>query len=679
MLAGLTACESEQTRAIRETSRNVEDITGARARVVWVQDTEEMNDVFARGDQLRLMGYDSRDGRGERPLLAERGHYMKPLLTPTGTRVVYSDTRVNRTFILNWDGKGHRVLTEGLALATWRDPEDGTEWIYVGREVHDERGLTFHRIVRMPVNEPSADETIWTRTRIQMDNFQVSANGRRAGALFPWPDAGVAHLPDHRMERVARGCWTSMAPDNSYVMWAFDGSHRTLLMADTRNDTDWQINISQADGIDGHEVYHPRWSNHPRYLAMSGPYKIRVGGNNIRGGGPDVEIFIGRFAADLKSIEAWVRVSDNPYANFFPDVWIDPGEHPPASAESANDKRAQETTPTIQPANGAWPAVRDGLVFLWTHRDADNEIATDEGRVVRSEAVPVGRARFGRHLDMDLRHGHFEAPIPNRDTPETPLAPDGLTIEATITPDARSDDGGVVIAMGVPGTNDAISLRASGPALSLVYNDSRIPLGSWPAEGTRHVALRVERERASLFIEGEPAGTETISPPLEQIRIAGPLSFGGKPNGAANWSGYMEGVALYTRVLADDEVRRNAEAYAARIRDRKPPPDAVTVRALLTHASQIPSPEAIEPYPRGLVANEYEVLEVIEGELEDTHILVAHWVILDGETLNTARREEGDLFTMTLEPYDDRPDLEGERLSMDSDNILLRTFFDTGS
>ena len=37
-----------------------------------------------------LMGLDTEDGKGERAIVAERGNYTKPLITPSGARVVYS-------------------------------------------------------------------------------------------------------------------------------------------------------------------------------------------------------------------------------------------------------------------------------------------------------------------------------------------------------------------------------------------------------------------------------------------------------------------------------------------------------------------------------------------------------------------------------------------------------------
>ncbi len=58
-------------------------LTGSHTRVVWVQDLADGTDIGAAGDQLLLMGYDSHDGRGERPLLADTGQLRQAPHHPT--------------------------------------------------------------------------------------------------------------------------------------------------------------------------------------------------------------------------------------------------------------------------------------------------------------------------------------------------------------------------------------------------------------------------------------------------------------------------------------------------------------------------------------------------------------------------------------------------------------------
>jgi len=83
------------------------------------------------------------------------------------------------------------------------------------------------------------------------------------------------------------------------------------------------VNINDAPGFDGAEVFHPRWTNHPRVLAISGPYN-QGGANQARTGGPQVEVYLGRFSEDYADVERWVRVTENAVGDSYPDAWIDP-------------------------------------------------------------------------------------------------------------------------------------------------------------------------------------------------------------------------------------------------------------------------------------------------------------------------------------------------------------------
>ena len=299
----------------------VESLTGAHTRIVWVQDTHDRTDVFARGDRLRLMGFDSRDGRGERVVLAGPGSFAKPMLLDDGSTILFSDYSNGHVYRVDWEGEALVRLVQGRALEVWRD-RGGADWVFVGTEPAQGGAPAYHRVTRHRVDDPDVSVHVWEGQPVGEDNFQVSADGRIAGGNFPWPQCGLMHLSEQRIEILGRGCWTSLAPDNSYRFWIFDGSHRNLLLFDTVSGGRTTIAVSRAPGIDGHEVYHPRWSNHPRIMTMTGPYTIRSGGNNIRGGGEDVEIYLGRFDEDFQTIEAWVQLTSNQWANFFPDVWV---------------------------------------------------------------------------------------------------------------------------------------------------------------------------------------------------------------------------------------------------------------------------------------------------------------------------------------------------------------------
>lgn len=294
-----------------------------RVRVVWVQDHGDSTDVFALGNQLKLMGLDTGDGRGERILVEGPGNFAKPLITPDGNEVIFSDRHDGTIQRVRWNGENHAVITSGFSLEVWRDPQSGVVWVYAGREPADKDGQSFKTLVRFPLHDPNRVETVWTGGRVGVDNFQLSASGRFAGGNFPWPHCGLLHLDELRFERIGRGCWTSLSPGHPDLFWIFEGNHRTLRLSGLTTGERWEVNLDALPGIDGNEVYHPRWSNHPRYMVATGPYRIRRGGNNIRGGGDAIEVFLGKFSEDYRSFNIWAALTRNQRADFFPDLWVE--------------------------------------------------------------------------------------------------------------------------------------------------------------------------------------------------------------------------------------------------------------------------------------------------------------------------------------------------------------------
>jgi hypothetical protein len=306
-------------------------VTGAHTRLVWVQG--DGTDPYAMGSQLVLMGLDSDDGRGERVILGERGSYVKPLLTPRGDRVFYSshpDLGDASVYIVGFDGAGRRRFDRGFALAVWEDPADGREWVYIGS---DERDWAFGTVTRVRIDEPSQREIIWSGGTVTFDTFQVSADGQTAGGLFPWPAAGVADLAAGTWRQLGEGCWTALNDVGAPLFWYFDGAHRNLQMVDVNRDRRWTVPINRAPGFENPEVYHPRWTSHPRFMAMTGPYD-QGGANQVRSGGTQSEVWLGRFSDDFTRIEAWARVTHNAQGDSYPDVWIDNDQSPHARRAS---------------------------------------------------------------------------------------------------------------------------------------------------------------------------------------------------------------------------------------------------------------------------------------------------------------------------------------------------------
>ncbi len=367
----LSACAGSGPDPLRE-------FVGAPARVVWCQQVDEgSDDPLGRTDRFRLMGYDSEDGRGQRVILGQVRNYRKPLLSPDGATIVFSDWGERRFYAVDWSGDNLRPLGTGMAVDVWQDPATGHQWVYAITKEYYWQRFRGTDLRRFRLDDPAISEPVWDQTVVSADNFQLSRDGRMAGGVFPWPNGAVADLQTGTLSARGRGCWASLAPDNSYIYWLFDGAHRNLLFFGPDGSSRWRVNISQAPGIEGHEVYHPRWSNHRRFFAMTGPYTIQGHGPNaIHGGGDDVEIYLGRFSSDLRAVETWLKLTDNNRGDFFPDLWVAPVEEVEAIPETTVEAEADgadavhaveieatllEVTPTPDPAS--IEPYRDALVF----------------------------------------------------------------------------------------------------------------------------------------------------------------------------------------------------------------------------------------------------------------------------------------------------------------------------
>ncbi len=81
------------------------------------------------------------------------------------------------------------------------------------------------------------------------------------------------------------------------------------------------------------------------------------------------------------------------------------------------------------------------------------------------------------------------------------------------------------------------------------------------------------------------------------------------------------------------------------------------------------------PYRRALVINRYQVEKVLQGDFGGKEMLVAQWGILDKTIVAEARMRVGQTVELTLERFDDHPELKPERQIVDIDEIDLPWFY----
>jgi hypothetical protein len=630
------------------------------------------------------MGIDTRDGLGERPILSSTSNFHKPFLTTDGRRIVFSQRTEGTVWVVNWDGTGLRKVADGcLASDTWRDPETGREWIYALATPVEGDAVTGGPVIRFPLDGPFQREVLWDQSQVSLNNIQVSADGTRFCGQFPWPYAGIANFEKQIAKSLGRGCWTSMCPDNSYRMWVFDGPHRNLLVHEFGPSRPKKINISEVAGQGVYEVYHPRWSNHPRFMVMTGPYK--VGNEKIRifSGGTEVEIYVARFSEDYRAIEASMKVTDNMRADYFPDLWVASVSGADAPGPDSRLTAAEEAAPP------QWPVISSGLAYVWENGSKPNLIPGRPPLGAGSAPEARGNAVFGRFFDMRPRDGFFEASSDSLGQIFSG-AENGATLEMWITRPAvdegmenkwvwRFQDSSGAVLLGLRDGPDGLRLEMASPDSAPGF----LTLGVIPVStgGTgEHVMISLgDGGQVTAFVNGAQVLDKTLEQdiPLQgwnAVRwVFGDGSKSVDPQ-TDGWHGRLEGLAVYNRALSSLEISEQAAAARARTGDRTRL-EQFQVDGVLSLKSPIPSPEELVPYRRGLVLHQYALDSASAAKVGAEQVLVAQWAVLDAQQLPDPWKV-GERYEMILEPFDEHPELESERMSMGDVALDLPWYYD---
>lgn len=686
MLLGLMAgCRPADSRPVSETrTRALADLTGGRARVVWVRTGADADDIFLKGKGHRLMGFDTREGK-ERELWASPDQINKPMLGPDGSFVVFSRFRDDRIFHLPWGDRAPREIGRGYALDVWRDPESGRDWLYAAVDRSSNPDAPYRRIVRFPLDRPTKVEEVWANGDVSMDNVDLSRDGKRLGGMFPWPRGLLVDTSTREATALGRGCWSSLAPDNSYVLWVFDGSHRHLFFHTPDGRRRWRTTINTIPGGDNRRMYHPRWSNHARFMAVTGPHQRDARGRRTQGAGRAVEVWVGRFSEDLQRVEAWARITDNDAGDVYPDLWVEGG---PLSTVAESAVKDADSGDVHQPElSASWPGTEEGLVYRWAHGNTRNEVLDPAtGQPVECAPEPVGGARFTRHFGMDIRRGRFRDSAAGERVRDAMRAADALTLEVTLTP--RQTDlkgparivsfgrgvGNANFVLGQEGRQLVFRLRTPETGRDGTAQDSQITLASLTPGRPVHLVISYRPGELAAYLDGQALPVpQKIQGGFETWEEA-ELTFGDTPEGNRTWDGELEGVALFRRFIGAAEARRHYELYEPLLRARTPS-ETVRVRARLVQATPTPLPADLAPYRRALAMYVYELEEgepAIEGS---RRIQVNHWVVLDGKAV-AQPPAPGSLHDLVLESTAERPELESERRLVATDEFDLPEFLD---
>jgi hypothetical protein len=356
-----------------------------------------------------------------------------------------------------------------------------------------------------------------------------------------------------------------------------------------------------------------------------------------------------------------------------------------ALAGGAGSARADTAgrPPATKPRD--WPGSTDGLVFLWHDASRANQIAAPGGKGGRTcRAAARGLARYGRFHDMDLAGGAFVAEGVNEALLAACRESHQLTVEAVITPDRAKQDGPARIVtfsrdassrnftLGQQG--DKLVVRLRTPRNGANGSNVQPELCRLKAGRAHHVIVAYRPGLTVCYLDGrQVASTKAVRGDFRNWEPQR-LLFGDEWDGGRDWAGRLEGIAVYSRCVGADEARRKAEAYRRRLARRKPV-ERLVVLGECIETTPTPTLKSIHPYRRCLAVYTYAVRKVLQGKCGHKKIQVAHWVILGGKPLGFERKR-GQTCKLVLEPFDDHPQLQAERLVMEQDEFDLPMYYD---
>lgn len=680
------ALENEINKALNRTAE------GAAVRAVWIEDPSRKNsDTFADTASLRLAGWDSQDG-GYRQIMTKPGNYGRPLFTPNGNFVIYTDKQVTRKggkkhlrpriHIVGWDGDDPHEIAEGFAVDVRYDPQDGRTWVYALEKILPAKNVSLAgtHLFRFPLDKPALRESVWDRTPLSVDNIQLSRDGSRFAGLFPWPHAGVGDIEDAAWRKLENGCWPSMAPDDSYVTWVFDGPHRNLRLFSPDGARRWTINLSSVPGVKGKETYHPRWSNHPRFLTFTGPYMGKKKGsrNAIGSGGKTAEVFVCKLDEKLEKIDSFTRLTHNGSGDFYPDVWISSG------STAALKTFVQKPHAPIRNAN-AWPVSIDNVRFIWENRQASNELpgeARREGCELNARDV----ARLTPFHTALLDGGWFEVGEASNASIAAGVRQDGaLAVQFVLTEWGAAPLGTAQPLLawetleGEPYfqlvRQGGILRAALGRGAERVEHEISHPVA---AAAPASVALSLHDGRWAFALNGQAVGGEKpADPKLLAEWPMGRLVLGGRSAPDKGWRASIERLSVHTAKFSAGQWAAQAKQNQEAVKSRAWP-GRIRVRARLLEATE-PDLERLDTYHRMLADHTYEVTSVLEGSCQDKKLLVLHWVALDDRAVPGYPREIGKEYELALESYKDHPELEGELTDLASSEFGLPMYVDAAT
>jgi hypothetical protein len=436
-----------------------------------------------------------------------------------------------------------------------------------------------------------------------------------------------------------------------------------------------KVGLAPEELFEGFEVFHPRWSNHVRFLALTGPYKVQGPINEISGGGPEVEVYLAKFSESFDRIEKWIRVTNNQRGDFYPDVWIAGGEQ--TAVPDSVSGRGQAVATADRRESGS----EEGLVFRWDAAKSQNEVLDESGAIRACRIEPRGWARFDSFFAMRCGAGFFEPDDFSGSAIQEVLTDNSdFSLEIVLTPEQvlAAGQSECVLELGIPGGR-RVAVQQRQNALGVVVVDSEtthaVKIADLTPNQPLHFVLSSNKGRIECWsdatvtrLDSSMSLTFANAPPARVV-------LGADLTGDHPWDGRLERLRFYRQALSSDEILRNSNAAKSSLRGRAAP-SRMQVQAELVQSTAAPQPESLLPYRRALLVHHFRLKKVVTGQFSDQEFLVARWAVLDGQAVKGAVPEPGVVVDLSLEVFEDQPQLTSERQLIEVDRIDLPMFYD---
>jgi hypothetical protein len=313
-----------------------------------------------------------------------------------------------------------------------------------------------------------------------------------------------------------------------------------------------------------------------------------------------------------------------------------------------------------------WPANTKGLVYVFQTADQQNRVPLADGIAPSYPRKSRGRAHLDHDYAMVLDQGAYTVDGVGDAILAACKEAGALSVEMVLTPRLQAvPTPARMVSFSRDGRHRNFSLDQKGDRLVLRLrtpktgnNGANPPIELCPLDIDRpqHILVSYRNGQLTAYKHGKLVysgdglrGDFRNWDPMQLI-------FGDEVSGEYDWSGTLEGVAIYSRFIHADEAMETFSRYLNIHRARKKVP-SIDLSVTLVEKSRVPTLDEISPYREGLGLFKYKVVGVHAGVLDEKEIYIAHWLIMDNQVQPAAKRKPGAQLRFRVERFDDNPQL----------------------